>query len=122
MSATDPAAHIHHDRHIIGYASGNFGKAIILGSIDITLLFLLTDILGMPARQASLLMLVVFAGDLVFDLAAGAIAVHAGRHGIGYPRLIALCVLPCAAAFAALYALPLLQVRAFAAIAILLLT
>lgn len=122
MSATDPAAQIHHDRHIIGYASGNFGKAIILGSIDITLLFLLTDILGMPARQASLLMLVVFAGDLVFDLAAGAIVVHAGRRGIGYPRLIALCVLPCAAAFAALYALPLLQVRAFAAIAILLLT
>ena len=122
MSATDPAAQIHHDRHIIGYASGNFGKAIILGSIDITLLFLLTDILGMPARHASLLMLVVFAGDLVFDLAAGVIAVHAGRRGIGYPRLIALCVLPCAAAFAALYALPLLQVRTFAAIAVLLLT
>lgn len=109
------------DRFVIGYASGNFGKAIILGSIDVTLLFLLTDILGMPASQVSLLMLVVFAGDLVFDLVAGSIAVHADRRGIGYPRLIALCVLPCACAFATLYTLPLLQVRAFALVAILLL-
>ncbi|MFL6634341.1 MAG: MFS transporter [Massilia sp.] len=109
------------DRHVVGYASGNFGKAIFLGSIDVTLLFLLTDIIGMPPRQVSLLMLVMLLGDLVFDLGAGHVAARAERRGIGYPRLIALCVLPCACAFAALYALPLLHAGAFALVALLLL-
>ncbi|WP_170976718.1 MFS transporter [Massilia sp. HP4] len=115
------AAQLNRDRHVVGYASGNFGKAIFLGSIDITLLFLLTDIIGMPAAQVSLLMLVVFLGDLAFDIGAGMLAAHADRRGIGYPRLIALCVLPCACAFAALYALPLLQAKSFVLIATLLL-
>ena len=115
------ASQLNDDRHVVGYASGYFGKAIFLGSIDVTLLFLLTDVIGMPAREVSLLMLIVFLGDLAFDLGAGMLAAHADRRGIGYPRLIALCVLPCACAFAALYALPLLQVKHFVLIAILLL-
>jgi GPH family glycoside/pentoside/hexuronide:cation symporter len=109
------------DRHVVGYASGNFGKAIFLGSIDVTLLFLLTDIIGMPPRQVSLLMFIMFLGDLVFDLGAGHVAARAERRGIGYPRLIALCVLPCACAFAVLYALPLLHAGTFALVALLLL-
>jgi len=115
------AAQLKNDRHVIGYASGNFGKAIFLGSIDVTLLFLLTDIIGMPARAVSLLMLIVFLGDLAFDIGAGVLACHAERRGIGYARLIALCVLPCACAFGALYALPLLQADSFGLIATLLL-
>lgn len=115
------AAQLNDDRHVVGYAWGNFGKAIFLGSIDVTLLFLLTDVIGMPAREVSLLMLIVFLGDLAFDIGAGMLAAHADRRGIGYPRLISLCVLPCACAFGALYALPLLQVKHFALIAILLL-
>lgn len=115
------AAQLKNDRHVIGYASGNFGKAIFLGSIDVTLLFLLTDILGMPPAEVSLLMLIVFLGDLALDIGAGVVAAHADRCGIGYPRLIALCVLPCACAFAALYALPLLQWKSFVLIAVLLL-
>jgi GPH family glycoside/pentoside/hexuronide:cation symporter len=106
---------------VVGYASGNFGKAIFLGSVDLTLLFLLTDIVGMPAREVSLLMLIVFLGDLAFDIGAGMLAAHADRRGIGYPRLIALCVLPCALAFGALYLLPLLQAAGFALVAALLL-
>lgn len=109
------------DRHVIGYASGNFGKAIFLGSIDVTLLFLLTDIIGMPAYDVSLLMLVVLIGDLAFDLGAGVVTAWAERRGIDYPRLIALCVVPCSLAFGALYALPLLHVKAFGLIAALLL-
>lgn len=115
------AAQLKNDRHVIGYASGNFGKAIFLGSIDVTLLFLLTDIIGMPAREVGLLMLIVFMGDLAFDIGAGMLACHADRRGIGYPRQIALCVLPCACAFGALYALPLLQAGSFVLIAALLL-
>lgn len=115
------AAQLNRDRHVVGYASGNFGKAIFLGSIDVTLLFLLTDIIGMPAAEVSLLMLIVFLGDLAFDIGAGRLACQADRHGIGYPRLIALCVLPCACAFGALYALPFLQAQGFLLIATLLL-
>ncbi|WP_312513988.1 MFS transporter [Massilia sp.] len=115
------AAQLDEDRYVVGYASGNFGKAIFLGSIDLTLLFLLTDIVGMPARDVSLLMLIVFLGDLAFDIGAGMLAAHADRRGIGYPRLIALCVLPCALAFGALYMLPLLQAADFALVAALLL-
>ncbi len=114
-------AQLKHDRHVIGYASGNFGKAIFLGSIDVTLLFLLTDIIGMPARDVSLLMLIVLMGDLGFDLGAGVVTAYAERHGIGYPRLIALCVVPCSLAFGALYALPLLRLKAFILVAALLL-
>ncbi len=115
------AAQLNDDRRVVGYASGNFGKAIFLGSIDVTLLFLLTDVIGMPAREVSLLMLIVFLGDLAFDIGAGVLAAHADRRGIGYSRLIALCVLPCACAFGALYALPLLQAKSFVLIAALLL-
>ena len=115
------AAQLNDDRHVVGYASGNFGKAIFLGSIDVTLLFLLTDVIGMPAREVSLLLLVMFLGDLAFDIGAGILAAHADRRGIGYPRLIALCVLPCACAFGVLYALPLLQAKSFVLIATLLL-
>lgn len=114
-------AQLKNDRHVIGYASGNFGKAIFLGSIDVTLLFLLTDIIGMPAHDVSLLMLVVLVGDLAFDLGAGVVAAWAERRGIDYPRLIALCVVPCALAFGTLYALPLLHWKAFTLIAALLL-
>jgi GPH family glycoside/pentoside/hexuronide:cation symporter len=115
------AAQLMNDRRLIGYASGNFGKAIFLGSIDVTLLFLLTDVIAMPPPQVSLLMVIVFLGDLVFDLGAGLVAAQADRRGIGYPRLIALCVLPCACAFGILYALPLFHAPPFALVAALLL-
>lgn len=115
------AAQLKNDRHIVGYASGNFGKAVFIGSIDVTLLFLLTDIVGMPPAQVSLLMLLVFLGDLVFDLGAGVLAARLEQRGIAYPRLIACAVLPCACAFGALYSLPLLRLGNFVLVATLLL-
>jgi GPH family glycoside/pentoside/hexuronide:cation symporter len=107
---------VKHDRHVIGYASGNFGKAILLGSIDVTLLFLLTDIIGIAPARVSQLMVMVLAGDLVFDLAAGVIAGKAERHGIGYRRLIAVFALPCAVAFCAIYSLSLFQIDEIAVV------
>ena len=115
------AAQLKEDRHVVGYASGNFGKAIFIGSIDVTLLFLLTDVIGMAPLHVSLLMLVMLLGDLVFDLGAGVFAARLEQRGIGYPRLIGCAVLPCAGAFGMLYALPLLQVERFALVAALLL-
>ncbi|TFW16352.1 MFS transporter [Duganella callida] len=96
------------DRHLIGYSTGNFGKNLLLGSIDVTLLFLLTDLLGVPAHRVSVLMAVVFVGDLLLDLSAGLLATWALNRGIAYRRLIALGALPCALAFALIYSLPLL--------------
>jgi GPH family glycoside/pentoside/hexuronide:cation symporter len=96
------------DRHLIGYSSGNFGKNLLLGSVDVTLLFLLTDLLGIPAQQVSTLMLMVFAADLILDLGAGWLAAWAQQRGVGYRRMIALGASPCALAFALIYSLPLL--------------
>ena len=96
------------DRHLIGYSSGNFGKNLLLGSVDVTLLFLLTDLLGIAARQVSVLMLVVFFADLMLDLGAGLLAAWAQNRGVGYRRLIAWGAPPCAAAFAFIFSLPLL--------------
>jgi len=119
---TQCSAVIKNDRYVIGYASGNFGKAILLGSIDVTLLFLLTDIIGIAPGRVSQLMVLVLVGDLVFDLLAGHIAGKAERHGIGYPRLIALFALPCALAFCAIYSLPLFRITELAVIAPLILS
>ncbi|MYN26250.1 MFS transporter [Duganella levis] len=96
------------DRHLIGYSAGNFGKNLLLGSVDVTLLFLLTDLLGVAPQQVSLLMAVVFCGDLLLDLGAGLLASRAQNHGIGYRRLIVLGTLPCALAFALFFSLPLM--------------
>jgi GPH family glycoside/pentoside/hexuronide:cation symporter len=94
------------DRYLIGYSSGNFGKNLLLGSVDVTLLFLLTDLLGIAPQRVGLLMLMVFAADLVLDLGAGLLAAWAQNRGTAYRRLIALGALPCGAAFALIYSLP----------------
>jgi glycoside/pentoside/hexuronide:cation symporter, GPH family len=94
------------DRHLIGYSSGNFGKNLLLSSVDVTLLFLLTDLLGIAPHRVGTLMLMVFAADLVLDLGAGLLAAWAQKRGVSYRGLIALGTLPCAAAFGLIYSLP----------------
>jgi GPH family glycoside/pentoside/hexuronide:cation symporter len=106
------------DRHLIGYSTGNFGKNLLLGSVDVTLLFLLTDLLGVAPQRVSLLMAMVFAGDLLLDLGAGLLATWAQNRGIGYRRLIACGALPCALAFALIYSLPWLGVQNLGMIAL----
>jgi GPH family glycoside/pentoside/hexuronide:cation symporter len=54
----------------VSYASGNFGKALVFGSADLTILYLLTDVLDIPGTQAAALMLTAVLGDLVFDMLA----------------------------------------------------
>lgn len=104
------------DRYLIGYSTGNFGKNLLLGSVDVTLLFLLTDLLGVAPQSVSFLMVMVFIGDLLFDLGAGCLATWAQHRGTDYRRLIAFGTLPCAAAFALIYSLPLLGLREIAVI------
>ncbi len=99
------------DGRLIGYSAGNFGKNLLLSGVDVTLLFMLTDLLGMPPASISSLMMLVFAGDLLFDIGAGLLASWAQSIGVGYRRILLIGMAPCGAAFALLYSLPMLGVR-----------
>jgi GPH family glycoside/pentoside/hexuronide:cation symporter len=95
-----------HDARLFGYSAGNFGKNLLLSGVDVTLLFMLTDLMGIAATSVGSLMLVVLAGDLLFDIGAGLLASWAQKIGFSYQRLITISAPPCAAAFALLYSLP----------------
>jgi GPH family glycoside/pentoside/hexuronide:cation symporter len=96
----------------IGYSAGNFGKNLLLSGVDVTLLFMLTDLVGISPASVSALMVVVFLGDLVFDIGAGFLSTWArNEFGFGYRKIIALGAAPCGLAFAFLYCLPALGFR-----------
>jgi GPH family glycoside/pentoside/hexuronide:cation symporter len=94
------------EARLFAYSSGNFGKALVFAGADMTILFLLTDLLGLTATAAGSLMLVALAGDLVFDLVAAALVIRLRRKGRGYRSLVATGTVPCGMAFAMLYAMP----------------
>lgn len=89
----------------IGYSAGNLGKNLMWSSVDLTLLFVLTEIMGLRPAAAGLLMVVALAGDMVIDIFAGRISVFAARLGLGYRHVLLALAPACAAAFAALYAI-----------------
>jgi len=91
---------------LFAYSSGNFGKGLVFAGADLTILFLLTDLLGLSATAAGTLMLVAVAGDLVFDLLAARLVIRQRQAGRGYRWLVVAGAVPCAAAFAVLYAMP----------------
>lgn len=94
----------------LAYSSGNFGKNILWGTLEITLLFVMTDLLDVPPTLAGLLILTSLIFDAVLDPVIGFYAdrlrTPLGRYGplilIGSP-LSALC-------FIAFFSLPYLQV------------
>lgn len=96
---------------MLAYASGNFGKALVFGGADLTILFLLTDILDLGGKTAGSLMLAALCGDLVFDLIAARLVIRLRRAGKGYRWMVAIAAIPCALAFALLYAMPALGAR-----------
>lgn len=98
--------HLAGEARLLGYASGNFGKHLVFVGADLTVLYLLTDLLGLPGAVAGLLMLVAVAGDLVFDLLAALLVIRLRRMGRGYRWLIMAGAVPGGAGFALLYALP----------------
>lgn len=96
---------------MLAYASGNFGKALVFGGADLTILFLLTDVLGLGGTTAGWLMLSALCGDLVFDLVAARLVIRLRQAGKGYRWMVAVAATPCALAFALLYAMPALGAR-----------
>jgi hypothetical protein len=89
----------------IDYSAGNLGKNLLWSAADLTLLFILTDILGLPPGFAGTVMMLALVGDMVIDLSAGRLAAAAERYGIGYGHMLWLFAPACAASFALLYAL-----------------
>lgn len=96
---------------MIGYSSGNFGKALVFGGADLTILYLLTDVLGLSSARAAWMMLVAVLGDLVFDVFAAKLVLRCRVAGRGYRWTVAMAALPCGAAFALIYAMPALGVH-----------
>ncbi|AHE55109.1 MFS transporter [Sphingomonas sanxanigenens] len=106
---------------ILAYASGNFGKAMIFAGADLTILYLLTDLMGLSATTAGSLMLVALGGDLLFDLLAARLVIRLRSRGKGYRWMVGAAAIPCTAAFALIYAMPALGVRQILALAVALL-
>ena len=91
---------------LVAYSAANFGKNLVFSGADLTFLFILTELLGLPASRAASLMLVALAGDLVFDLIAAKLVIAQRRRGRGYRWLLAAGAFPCGIAFALVYSLP----------------
>lgn len=91
---------------MLAYASGNFGKALLFGGADLTILFLLTDVLGLGGTTAGWLMLAALGGDLLFDLMAARLVIRLRQAGKGYRWMVAAAATPCGLAFTLLYAMP----------------
>ncbi|OAN62193.1 MFS transporter [Sphingomonas sp. TDK1] len=91
---------------MLAYASGNFGKALVFSGADLTILFLLTDVLKLPGTLAAGLMLFAVGGDLVFDLLAARLVIRWRAAGRGYRWAVTFAAIPSAAAFALIYAMP----------------
>lgn len=104
--STRALAVVGREARLFAYSSGNFGKALVFAGADMTILFLMTDLIGLSATAAGSLMLVALAGDLVFDLVAAALVIRLRRGGRGYRWLVSAGTVPCAMAFAMLYAMP----------------
>lgn len=97
-----------------GYSCGNFGKNILWSGADLTLFFLLTDVLDVAPAIAGFVILGSLCVNAVLDPVMGALADRLrspfGRNG----TLILIGAPICSAAFALLYALPALGVRSVA--------
>ncbi len=91
----------------IGYAGGNFGKNLLWTAGEVTLLFLLTEVFGIPPLMAGALLLASLAVDILIDVTAGRLAAGALARGKGYRHRMLVAAVPCAVGFGLLYALPL---------------
>lgn len=57
--------------HLLGYANGNFGKHILFGTLDLVLLFYLTDSLGLDPFLSGLIIFIAMLVDASLDPVIG---------------------------------------------------
>lgn len=97
-----------------GYAAGNFGKNILWSAADLTLLFLMTDVVGIDPGVAGAAILASLLVNALLDPVMGGVADRVrGPLGRSGPLMLVGAPL-CAASFAAIYALPVLGVTSVA--------
>lgn len=93
------------------YSSGNLGISLLAGTLEVTLLYFLTDYLLFPAQVAGTVLFGLFIADAVFNLVVGRIndqiSSKFGVQGILIIVGAPLCVL----FFTLLYATPLLNIE-----------
>ena len=58
-------------RHLLGYANGNFGKHILFGTIDLALFFYMTDIIGLDPVISGITIFVAMMVDASLDPVIG---------------------------------------------------
>ncbi|MBU1324643.1 MAG: MFS transporter [Alphaproteobacteria bacterium] len=61
------------------YASGNFAKSLIWNATELALLFTFTDLMGIPAAAAGLIILATLVWDALLDPFVGGLADRTGR-------------------------------------------
>ncbi|MBA4803814.1 MAG: MFS transporter [Brevundimonas sp.] len=86
----------------VGYASGNFAKSLIWNATELALLFTFTDLMGIPAAAAGLIILATLVWDALLDPFVGDLADRTGRFAPFVWRSAPLLGL----SFAALFASP----------------
>lgn len=91
------------------YATGNFGKNILWGTGEVTLLFMLTDLVGMDPALAGGLLLASLVFDAMLDPIVGYIADRFQSPFGKYGALILAGAPLASLSFVALYSLPLLE-------------
>lgn len=72
----------------LGYASGNLGKSLQWNTVDFLYLYFLTDLLGIPASLAGVIILVSLVWDGISDPLVGYLIDRAGGRLASYQRLI----------------------------------
>ncbi|MEL6530808.1 MAG: MFS transporter [Pseudomonadota bacterium] len=95
----------------IGYSSGNFGKNLMAGSMDILFLFLATELLGLSPFVAGATLLCSMVLDAVLDPLVGVILDRA-KGILGRPVSLLLIGAPLTGVtFSAVFHLPILEVN-----------
>lgn len=96
----------------IGYSSGNFGKNLMAGSMDVLFLFLATELLGLSPIVAGTILLGSMVLDAILDPLVGIILDRA-RGVLSHPVSLILLGAPLTGAtFAVVFHLPVLELGA----------
>lgn len=104
------------------YAAGNFGRALVSGGLELTALFYLTELIGVPAGPAGTALFAVQLATAAMDAVVGRAVDTLDLKPYRAGPFLALGAIVAGAGFIALYALPLLAVRSFALATTLVLT
>lgn len=94
------------EARLAAYSGGNFAKNLLWATADVTLLYVLTDLVGLSPAWAGFIFLAGILSDAVFDLLIAAAADRTRSPWGQYGPYILLGAPVCAAAFVMVYGLP----------------